>query len=84
MTKQELMAKRIFNEAMYIIEKQTTVREVARRFGVSKSNVYHDLTKRLYDQYPELATEVQKVLSINKSERHIRGGKATKMKYSQK
>lgn len=67
--------------ARYIIEKKTTVRETAKRFGVSKSTVHKDITERLECLNPVLAEEVKNVLDKNKSERHIRGGMATKLKY---
>jgi len=67
--------------AKYIIEKKTTVRETAKRFGVSKSTVHKDITERLESLNPVLAEEVKNVLDKNKSERHIRGGMATKLKY---
>ncbi|WFD10060.1 sporulation transcriptional regulator SpoIIID [Tepidibacter hydrothermalis] len=67
--------------AKYIIEKKTTVRETAKKFGVSKSTVHKDITERLESLNPVLAEEVKNVLDKNKSERHIRGGMATKLKY---
>ncbi|WP_099190264.1 sporulation transcriptional regulator SpoIIID [Tepidibacter mesophilus] len=67
--------------ARYIIEEKTTVRETAKRFGVSKSTVHKDITERLESINPVLAEEVKNVLDKNKSERHIRGGMATKLKY---
>ena len=69
--------------AKYILEKQTTVRQTAKVFGVSKSTVHKDVTERLEEIYPLLAREVKLVLEKNKSERHIRGGMATKLKYQQ-
>ncbi|MEJ8552635.1 sporulation transcriptional regulator SpoIIID [Tepidibacter sp. Z1-5] len=67
--------------AKYIIEKKTTVRETAKKFGVSKSTVHKDITERLESINSALAEEVKNVLDKNKSERHIRGGLATKLKY---
>lgn len=67
--------------AAYIIENRTTVREAARRFGISKSTVHKDVTDRLTAINPALAKQVRSVLDINKSERHIRGGLATREKY---
>ena len=69
--------------AKYILEKQATVRQTAKVFGVSKSTVHKDVTERLEEIYPLLASEVKQVLEKNKSERHIRGGMATKLKYKQ-
>ncbi|MGL6105550.1 sporulation transcriptional regulator SpoIIID [Romboutsia sp.] len=67
--------------AKYILEKNTTVRQTAKTFGVSKSTIHKDVTERLEEINPALAKEVKTVLEKNKSERHIRGGMATKMKY---
>ena len=67
--------------AVYMIEKKSTVRETSKRFGVSKSTVHKDVTERLLQINPALAAEARKVLDINKSERHIRGGLATREKY---
>ncbi|HBE9399195.1 TPA: sporulation transcriptional regulator SpoIIID [Clostridioides difficile] len=67
--------------AKYILEKNTTVRQTAKTFGVSKSTIHKDVTERLKKINPSLAKEVKNVLDKNKSERHIRGGLATKLKY---
>lgn len=67
--------------AEYIVEHKATVRQAAGRFGVSKSTVHKDVTDRLLRINPALAASARKVLDINKSERHIRGGMATKDKY---
>jgi len=67
--------------AKYILEKNTTVRQAAKTSGVSKSTIHKDVTERLEEINPSLAQEVKKVLEKNKSERHIRGGLATKKKY---
>ena len=67
--------------AKYILEKNTTARQTAKTFGVSKSTIHKDVTERLEEINPSLAQEVKKVLEKNKSERHIRGGLATKKKY---
>lgn len=65
----------------YIIDNNTTVRQAAKHFGISKSTVHKDVTERLMQVNPSLAAETRKVLDVNKSERHIRGGLATKEKY---
>ena len=65
----------------YIVENKTTVRAAAKAFGISKSTVHMDVAKRLERYDPQLYFEVKKVLEINKAERHIRGGLATKEKY---
>ena len=67
--------------AVYIIENNATVRQAAKRFGISKSTVHKDCTDRLSQINPALAKEVRGVLEVNKQERHIRGGMATKEKY---
>ena len=67
--------------AKYIIENKTTVRDAAKKFGISKSTVHKDVTEKLSQFNPTLYSEVSKILEINKSERHIRGGEATKRKY---
>lgn len=69
--------------AHYIIETKETVRSIAKTFGISKSTVHKDLTERLEKINPALAVEVRGILDENKAERHIRGGMATKLKYSQ-
>lgn len=73
--------ERAIGLAEYIIEKKTTVRSAAKKFGISKSTVHKDVTERLVQINPNLANEVRIVLEENKSERHIRGGQATKAKY---
>ena len=65
----------------YIIFRGATVRDAAKVFGVSKSTVHKDVTSRLFEIDKELAKTVGEVLSKNKAERHLRGGKATKEKY---
>ena len=68
--------------AHYIIDTKETVRSIAKIYGISKSTVHKDLTERLEKINPALAIEVREVLDENKAERHIRGGMATKLKYS--
>ena len=65
----------------YIIDNNSTVRETAKQYGISKSTVHKDVTHRLEKINPHLHKEVKAVLEKNKSERHIRGGQATKKKY---
>ena len=65
----------------YIIEKKSTVRDSAKAFGISKSTVHKDLTSRLPHLNAGLYREVRAVLDVNKEERHIRGGEATRRKY---
>lgn len=73
--------KRVLEVANYIVRSNDTVRETARVFGVSKSTVHKDMTERLSRINPELASRVKTVLDRNKSERHLRGGEATRRKY---
>ena len=67
--------------AKYIIENNATVRQTAKQFGISKSTVHKDVTERLPQINPALAKTARTVLDVNKSERHIRGGLATREKY---
>ena len=68
----------------YLIENNATVRLVASKFGISKSTVHKDITENLKEINPILYKQVQEVLTINKNERHLRGGEATRIKYLQK
>ena len=67
--------------AVYIIENRATVRTAAADFGISKSTVHKDLTERLPNVNPALYRQVRQLLDLNKAERHIRGGLATRRKY---
>lgn len=78
----DYIEERAISIAHYIIDSNATVRQTAKAFGVSKSTVHKDVTERLVQVNPTLATEARKVLDVNKSERHIRGGLATKEKYA--
>ncbi len=73
--------ERAIELARFIIDEETTVRDAAKKFGISKSTVHKDVTERLADIKPELAEKVREILERNKAERHIRGGEATKAKY---
>ncbi len=77
----EYIEERALDIADYIIEKNATVRQTAAIFGVSKSTVHKDVTERLPRINPAIAGRVKWVLDTNKAERHIRGGKATRLKY---
>ena len=70
--------------AVYIIENKATVRAAAKQFGISKSTVHKDLTERLKTVNHALYHQVRELLDINKAERHIRGGMATRRKYKGK
>ena len=76
-----LLEKRARELGFYILETKATVRTAAKRFGISKSTVHTDVSKRLKDIDFELYERVRDVLDENKAERHIRGGKATREKY---
>lgn len=80
----EYIEERAVEIANYIIENNATVRHTAKEFGISKSTVHKDVSERLEYINPSLAQEVRKVLDVNKSERHIRGGLATREKYLHK
>lgn len=66
----------------YIVAQRATVRQAAKKFGISKSTVHKDVAQRLKYIDPLLQRQVQAILDINKAQRHIRGGLATKRKYS--
>ena len=68
--------------AVYMIETGGTVRSAAQKFGISKSTVHKDLAERLQETDPALYRQVRQLLDRNKSERHIRGGMATKAKFA--
>ena len=72
---------RVRELAVYIIETGATVRTAARKFGISKSTVHKDLSQRLPEYDRLLYQQVRNVLDLNKQERHIRGGQATRKKY---
>ncbi len=74
--------ERAIEIANYMIEHNATVRQAAKNFGISKSTVHKDVTERLVQVNPTLAAQARKVIDVNKSERHIRGGLATKEKYA--
>ena len=67
--------------AVYMIENGGTVRSAAARYGISKSTVHKDLTRRLPEIDPALYRRVKELLDRNKAERHLRGGAATRRKY---
>ena len=77
----DYIEERAIHIAQYIVDNGATVRQTARQFGVSKSTVHKDVTQRLIQINPRLAFQTRIILDINKSERHIRGGMATREKY---
>ena len=76
----EYIEERAISIANYIIDNNATVRQTAKEFGISKSTVHKDVTDRLMQVNPTLAKQARKVLDVNKQERHIRGGLATREK----
>lgn len=68
----------------YILEHKATVRAAAKRYGISKSTVHKDVAQRLKNIDPALYRGVKQILDVNKAQRHIRGGMATRMKYQRK
>lgn len=79
----EIVENRTIEEALHILETKATIRDTAKKFGVSKSTVAKDMTDRLPEICALTAIGVREVLDYNKDTRHIRGGQATKEKYKQ-
>lgn len=77
----DYIEERVLEVAQYIIDSKATIRKTAKVFGVSKSTIHKDMTERLPKINPGIAEEAKNILDLNKAERHIRGGKATKLKY---
>ena len=77
----ETIEERACALAVYIIETGATVRNAAQHFGISKSTVHKDLSQRLPQYNKRLYRQVRQVLEVNKAQRHIRGGLATRKKY---
>lgn len=75
---------RVCDEACYFLKNNTTVRKMCRVFGVSKSTIHFDLSVRLRKISKSMFLKVDKVLKYNLSQRHIRGGMSTKLKYENK
>ncbi|MBE6928934.1 MAG: stage III sporulation protein D [Ruminococcaceae bacterium] len=76
-------AERCVELGQYIVENKETVRAAAKHFGISKSSVHKDVTEKLREVDRILYNEVKRVLEENKSQRHLRGGMATKRKYEE-
>lgn len=79
-----IVEERAIELGEYIIEYKATVRGAAKKFGISKSTVHKDVSERLKKLNPQLYIEVKHVLDLNKAQRHIRGGMATRLKYQVK
>ncbi|MBN4050690.1 MAG: sporulation transcriptional regulator SpoIIID [Alkaliphilus sp.] len=77
----DYIENRVTEIAGFIVKERATVRKTASIFGVSKSTVHKDVTERLPKINPLMANKVKNVMDTNKAERHIRGGRATKLKY---
>lgn len=78
---QNAQDERAIDLALYIVEHGATVRAAASRFGISKSTVHSDVAKRLRRIDRRLWILASGVLQKNKSERHLRGGAATRERY---
>lgn len=76
-----IVEERAVELGTYILEHRATVRAAAKKFGVSKSTVHKDVSQRLRAIDPPLYRGVKEILDVNKAQRHIRGGMATRMKY---
>ena len=83
-SKRAYIEERAMEVANFIIAQNATVRQTAKKFGISKSTVHKDVTERLAEINPALAHQVKQVLDGNKAERHIRGGNATRAKYEKR
>jgi putative DeoR family transcriptional regulator (stage III sporulation protein D) len=79
----EYIRKRVLDICNHIMETKQTVRQTAVVFGVSKSTVHKDMIERLPEINRRLAAKVKNILEMNKAERHIRGGEATRKKYKE-
>lgn len=77
----DIVEERAVELGEYIVAHKSTVRAAAKKFGISKSTVHTDVAQRLKKLSPSLYTQVREVLEVNKAQRHIRGGLATKEKY---
>lgn len=81
---EDTLKQRTCDLAVYIIENRATVRNAAKHFGISKSTVHKDLSQRLPQYNKTLYLQARAVLDLNKAQRHIRGGLATRAKYKGK
>lgn len=76
-----IVEERAVELGTYILEHKATVRAAAKKFGISKSTVHKDVSQRLKTIDPPLYRDVKRILDVNKAQRHIRGGLATRMKH---
>ena len=72
---------RVYNEAIYILKTKKTVREIAKKFNVSKSTVHKDLQERLYDIDKNLHIKIVEIFKNHIEIRHIKGGESTRKRY---
>ncbi len=72
---------RVYNEAIYMLKTKKTVREIAKKFNVSKSTVHKDLQERLYDIDKKLHSEIVEIFKNHIEIRHIKGGESTRKRY---
>ena len=77
----QYIEERVLSVADYVINNKATIRETAKVFGVSKATIQKDVTIRIYKLNPIKSSEVEKVILLNKRERHLRGGEATRRRY---
>ncbi len=75
------IGKRVLLEAEFILSTKSTLRQTAALFGVSKSTVHVDMSKRLIKLSEKKYKKIEKILNLNFAEKHLRGGQATKNKY---
>lgn len=80
-TLKDYIEERVLEVGRYIIETKATIRKTASIYGVSKSTIHKDVTERLIKINPQIAKMAKEILDLNKSERHLRGGNSTKLKY---
>lgn len=80
---QNYIVERVDEIAKYILSTKATLRSTAEVFMVSKSTVHTDMTVRLKEVDIGLYDSVREVLDFNLSERHVRGGESTYIKYKQ-
>lgn len=80
----EYITARVTEAAHYIIEKKATVRDTAKKMGVSKSTIHKDVSERLGEIDRHLSEMVREILDFNLDERHLRGGESTKQKYNKR
>ena len=80
----EAILERVVLEAVYYVENKTTIRDVAKKFNISKTTVHNDFVTILKNIDIDLFNKVKSIIEYNKSIRHIRGGESTKNRYNKK